>query len=356
MQTRWWPVLLLLVVLANPQSIDRAAAAESFIVGVNLYVEHQTGDDRVMQQQRITTMLDQRQAAGDNAIIIVFPIYQGSWSASRIERSAARTPADVELRWIIREARARNLTVMLKPLLDEASIVETGPVGAWRGTIEPEEPAEWFASYTELLTDIARLATEERAGWLLLGAELSSLEAPRYSDAWLALVESIGDGTEGTELNLGYSQNWDRVMNHPRWFDELDGLSVSTFFPLNGMHAEASVDDLMEAMEQYGPLLEQVRTTMRGKPVFIGEVGIISRSGMFDAPWSWDLDPSRTLDLDAQRRYFAAACTVYGAHADGLFWWAVFLHDIPEPTQDGGFAFLGKPAEVEANRCSDTWS
>jgi hypothetical protein len=319
-----------------------------FATGVSLYLNHEDARDH----RAITHLLDTRAAAGDSAICLIIPFIQLTWSASAVQASSELTPALEDVRFVIRAANQRGLAVMLKPLMDETTLHQTGPAGAWRGSIQPVDPAAWFASYTAFLRPLATLASQEHAAWLVIGTEFSSLEAPAYTPLWSDLITTLRTTPPGNTTLLTYSQNWDRVPDVPPWFNLLDAVSIDAYFPLHHVGASSSVQDLANAFTAYDGVLAALRRAVPGKPIYFTEVGIVSQAGYYGAPWTWGENVNGPVNLEAQRTFFAAACQYYGAQGDGLFWWVATVHPPARPETDNGFDFIGKPAEQVVNHCS----
>src|SRR5205085_12653878 len=115
---------------------------------------------------------------------------------------------------MVAQAKARGFTVMLRPLLDEASILPH-----WRGEIAPASPAAWFASYGDLVLSYARMAQREGADSVGIGSELNSMEP--NADAWRALIGQVRQVFSG---QLTYSVNWGTTFRTGFW-ELLDFLS-----------------------------------------------------------------------------------------------------------------------------------
>jgi len=64
-------------------------------------------------------------------------------------------------------------------------------------------------------------------------------------------------------------------------------------------------------------------------------------------------DHKTKVDLEDQRRFYFASCTVWRNQLCGMYWWAVSanLWQITNPENDAGFSPLGKPAEAEIKKC-----
>lgn len=329
-----------------------AAQEAPYLIGTNLYVKGIAKDRRMEQRARLEAIVSARAATGDTAIILVIPIFQSSWSSTDIGLPSTTTPSPEDVAWLVGVAHQHGLLVLIKPLLDEASIMATGPAGAWRGTIQPSDPAAWFANYTETLLTYQRIAGGVEGSWLVIGAELGSLEDKTSASRWEDLIATLRKTSTDYPVRLLYSQNWDRIGKTPAWFSAIDGLAISVFYPLKGLSDDASVDDLSARMEGYVPALQGMRDLLPGKLVIAGEVGIISSGVVYRRPWVWTAEDGAGMNLEVQRRYAAAACVTYAPAVDGLFWWTLYSDAPKDATNDRGYSFEGKPAEREIDACS----
>ncbi len=333
-------------VLARSLPTHRQSRTQpDFPIGVTLYVKGEDAGDRAA----VRRLLDARRDAGDNAICLVIPFTQDHATSSDPRPDDAITPTLADLRYLTRQATARGLAVMYKPLMDERHLMAEG---AWRGSIAPENPDLWFERYTALLAPWVELAGEENASWFVIGSEFSSLETEAYDRAWMELIDTTRDMLGNSGVGLTYGQNWDRVSAPPAWFETLDLLSIDAYYPLHGVDDGSPVTDLVAAFEEHSPLFVALRERFPGKPVYFTEVGISSQSGVYDAPWTWSDPDSSTLNLESQRTFLEASCDYYGRVGDGLFWWVADIHPLDDPLADTGFQFIGKPAEDAVNTCS----
>src|SRR3989442_3164223 len=88
--------------------------------------------------------LDAIAATGARVLPVVLTAYQPGPGASAIEIDPLRTPSAGAVRALAVAALARGLSPVFKPHVD---LVD----GAWRGGIEPRDPAAWVASYPGVL-------------------------------------------------------------------------------------------------------------------------------------------------------------------------------------------------------------
>jgi hypothetical protein len=145
---------------------------------------------------------------------------------------------------------------------------------------------------------------------------------------------------------LVYSSNWDHYRD-ARLFDLVDEDGVVAYFELRDDKTPAT-DAALEA--GWTRLQRELTTWRRARPehpfVFT-EVGYRSRAGSSAHPW--DETPGGTVDLDEQRRAFAAFRKVWSDNAslDGIYVWNWYGYGGATST---GYTPRGKPAEAEVKR------
>ena len=272
-----------------------------------------------------------------DSVSVVIPLFQNGPTASRLLVDE-RTPSDGELRDLIRICRRAGLRVLMRPLLDEETLLR---VGQWRGSIQPADRTGWFASYNELIRRYASLAEREHVDIFSVGSEFSSLEPDDVR--WR---EVIGTARRNFSGKLIYSRNWD---SHATlgFASLLDFLGIDAFYPLR-VPADAQIEDLIEAWRPWVDEIQRAQSTS-DQPVLITEIGIASRVGAYAEPWRGDL--SGETNLESQRRDYAAACRALAGYVSGMYWWTTTLHPLTHPESDPGFDPTGKPAEEEIRTC-----
>jgi len=304
-----------------------------FEAGVNLLVY---GNDPAFAT-KATAQLDHLAQLHVNSVAFVFPIYQASWTATTVYGDPNSTPTASNMRTFIRAAHQRHMRVLLRPLLDEASL---HAAGKWRGQIAPSSTSAWFASYTSLLIGYAQLAQAEHVEIIDIGTEFDSLQSS--TQQWVNLIASIRGVYHG---QLTYSANW--AIWYPSFGWALDFLSVDAFFPL-AVPVNGTQQQLAAAWGQWIARANGFAYSF-GKHVVFTELGTTSEVGSFQQPWLWSHGTG--VSMEAQRLYYAAACQALKGRIGGMYWWEYLLDPLPSPTTDPGFDPQGKPAELEISRC-----
>ncbi|MCC5909619.1 MAG: hypothetical protein JJT76_04180 [Clostridiaceae bacterium] len=299
-----------------------------FQAGINLLVY---GHLNISNAQKLFKHL---QKLGINSIAIAYPFFQSDWQADQVMINPAITPTMEEIKGLILSAHAEDLSVMLRPILDEKSIMSSGH---WRGTIEPKNPEMWFGSYRSLLLPYAELAQEMNVEIFNIGTELNSLQHNRYSDEWLRLIKEIREVYQG---ELIYSFNWDCFREIPsiEFVSMLDYVGIDAYFPLNAPDG-ASVEDLEEAWKKW---TKETNEILMNESIIITEVGMIPISGAYRKPYLWSI-PGGKLDWQAQANYYEATYSAWRSMTKGIYWWSVTVDESDPNVID--YSPLGTPTE-----------
>jgi hypothetical protein len=298
-----------------------------------VYYARQISDPTV----KVPPLLDQLSRDHVNGVSIVFPIYTDSVNANTVH-SGPDTPSDGALSYLIGQAHARGMAVMVRPLLDEANL----PSPEWRGTLRPTSVTAWFDSYQSLVMHYAQLGRSLHVESLNIGSELDSMEA--YPDSWRRLIGSVRGVFDG---RVTYAANWQGYSTS--FWSALDFVSFDAYFPLDA--ASPTPADLALAWK---PALQQIRQALApyGKPVVFTEVGVQSRANAYRRPWV--RNPNAPLDMAEQSAYYSGTCQATQGVIKGIYWWGVYLQPPADPLRDGDYTPLGKPAEDAMRSCFAT--
>lgn len=273
------------------------------------------------------------------------------------------TPTEEELSAFVVPAIAAGFSVMLRPLIDERVISQTGPSGAWRGTYQPADQDAFFSDLGVILDRTAAFARASGVSWIVIGSELNALEKSQYNYNWESIIQTMRGEIGNSSVGLTYAQNWDTGMylGFPSWLNLLDAVSIDAYFPANGTDNTSSAGDVAAALSQWTSNLRSLHAQAPGKPLFVTEAGVASQNSnpnVLIQPWSW---PSESLpvDLGVQALYAEGACQYFRGAADsdggqlvsGLFWWQTSVGHAKEPAGDRTFDFVGKPAAEQIAAC-----
>jgi hypothetical protein len=288
---------------------------------------------------------------GATHVALVVPLYQTNGRTSDLALHTRYSPTLGLLADTVRVARRERLEVTVFPIV---RLDDPGP-GEWRGNLAPHDVRAWFARYGELLGDLAAVAAQTGATRLAIGSELSSLDGEL--DAWRPLLERVRAIYPGRLL---YSANWDHFKD-VALFDLVDEDGLVGYFPLRSsasfpLRSSASfpLDDAAlvtawrgvqaEILEWHRARQQQARSIDKPHPLVLTEVGYRSRAGATAEPW--DESPGGTVDLEEQRRAFAAFRKVWSGtpQLDGVYVWNWYGYGGPTSTS---YTPRGKPAATE---------
>lgn len=233
-------------------------------------------------------------------------------------------------------AHRQGMQVMLKP--------QIWLRGSWPGEIRMEGEAEWgrfFQEYARWIGHYAFLAEVHGAASLCLGTELSAAALERPHD-WRVLADGIRQLFTG---RLGYCANWGEEVETLEFWDALDFIGVSFYYPLSRL-PRPSDRALREAAVRALDRLEELGRR-HGRPVILAEVGFASSPRPWQRPWEEERGAGARVDLEAQARgYRALIQALEGRETiQGIYWWKWPTTGPREPSNHAGFTPAGKPAE-----------
>jgi Glycoside Hydrolase Family 113 len=237
-------------------------------------------------------------------------------------------------------AHALGLKVMIKPHIWSSDFWRGDD---WHGTIEQDSAQaheRWRRSYLRFMLHYARLARDTDADALCIGTELVSQTLDHPGD-WRTLIQRVREVYPG---KVTYAAHWDREFNGITFWDRLDAIGISAYFPLD-VPDDATVSQLVDAWRPHKTLIEQVQRRY-GKPVVFLEVGYRPATGAYRQPW---VDSGGEADPMIQARAYEAT---FRAFADEPWWRGVFLWkaftQANQPDHHGpgpGYSFRNRPAQ-----------
>lgn len=341
------------------------AFGKDFCRGVNWWQEEDRGDGGRASFRALVEL-------GVNWISIHTwdPLQRGVHSP---EWAAPRRPLEIRnLPELVRNAHAAGLKVMVKPHLEmrgyepteeERRILRGSDEGArrrlferfrkeregqprvWHNDIEMKSEDDWrawFARYEEYLLSYVRQAAEAGADAFCVGRETDKAAIAREAD-WRRLIARVRQGWKGP---LTYSANFDGYERIPFW-DALDVIGISAYFPLAPDEAPPSVSDLAERWEEVmTPLRELSRRTNRR--VVFTEIGYPALATAARRPWEENDGPA---DVWMQARLYEAALRAISRQPflAGSFFWLWEGTSRP-PFRDSSFSIQDKPAAFVMGR------
>ena len=257
------------------------------------------------------------------------------------------TLKDADLAKAIKQAHERDMQVLIKPHIWCDAFWEGDD---WHGTIDQPNEAKhrrWFRSYRRFILHYAKLAERHDVEVLCIGTELVRM-TKRSPGRWRKLAKEVNQHFSG---RLTYAAHWQEEMDQIAFWDALDFVGVSAYFPLDAAKS-ATLAELRRAWKPHRKRLARLHERT-GKPIVFVEAGFRSVPGSFRMPWAHD-ERSQS-NQQAQRRAYQA---MFQALSDAPWWQGTFVWKVfTDPTKahrdrDGqGYTFLGKPAA----RVIDRW-
>ncbi len=233
-------------------------------------------------------------------------------------------------------AQDRGMEVMLKPHIWLR--------GSWAGEIRMSTEADWdrfFLEYTRWIGHYALLAEAHGVESLCLGTELSAAALERPED-WRRLAHRIRQLYSG---RLGYCANWGEEVESLAFWEAVDFIGVSFYYPLSSQ-TNPSEGELRRSADEALDLLEALGSR-HGRPVILAEAGFASSPTPWRRPWEEERGPDARVDWEAQARSYRVLTRALegreGIH--GVYWWKWPTTGPMEARRPAGFTPAGKPAE-----------
>jgi hypothetical protein len=259
----------------------------------------------------------------------VSPDAPARWSFAQPGTPFAEGVQGQRLRDVARRVHEAGGTVGIIPLLHWD--------GGGRQWLRPRDRDAWLDRYALLLRELATFATSVAASELVVGSELTFL-FPRAA-RWRTIIESVR-AEFGGHLTLSPT-----VLDFAtiRFWDALDSLGVSAYFPLAPLCGVRSVGALTAAWWAHRTHLEALAALWQ-KPLTFVELGYPSTNVAAVKPWDYRFDQRRA-DAELQEHCFRAFANVWG-NSNRLR--AFRIWGLDSSLDPGGKTHspLGKPAEA----------
>jgi hypothetical protein len=287
--------------------ISAAAKAAAAELGVQIFW-HGVNDAYAVKNNG-DRLLEYVVSLGANSVGFSFPTFtDGAWP-TRVYTTPDVTPTPESLADVVRNAKARGLRVMLRPIIDEANI--TGYASAWRGSIEPPNVSAWFASYRATLLPYLAAAEAAGADTFVVGTELDSLVD--QAAQWQALLTEAAGVFKG---RLSYADNWGEwATGRPGVAGAAPGLDA---YPPLSLSESATVAQIASAWMDWLQNRPDVLTS-----TVVQEIGIAATPGAYAHPARWAED-WQTVVPSVQTNWFAGACAaVKSLGMPGIYFWTL---------------------------------
>lgn len=257
------------------------------------------------------------------------PGSQPCWSFAEADEPFERTSQASRLRAVAGELASRGVSVGLIPLLQWE--------GGGRQYLRPRAPELWLERYGDFMEELSAFAAAIDASELVVGSELTFLFP--HARAWRRIVARVRAHFPGHLTLSPTALDYATI----RFWDALDSLGVSAYFPLAPFRALREPRALALAWWAHRAHLEAVARLWR-KPLTFVEVGYPSTEVAALRPWDYRFD-ERKLDLELQDRCWQAFRTVW-AGAPILRSFRIWGLSTSSGPNDKTHSPLGKPAEA----------
>lgn len=297
-----------------------------FIRGVTFGYLSKRGDWKKQETFESLHLLKERCAVSH--IVLPVVVEQDTIHSTIIDWKDDSVLSDEEVVDMVQYAKNLGLKVILKPMLNVSD-------GTWRAHINffdhdvPCEPkwSDWFEAYTEFIVHYAKLAEESGSDMFVIGCEM--VNSDRRENEWRKLIKEVRKYFKGL---LTY--NCDKYQeNNITWWDALDVISSSGYYPINTWEEQLSrIEKVIEEQQ---------------KPFFFCEAGCPSRTGSKFLPNDWTLEGKT--DWTEQEEWYKDMFEQTSKHpwidGFGLWDWKAHLYPMDKAAEDTDYALYGKPAE-----------
>jgi len=263
---------------------------------------------------------------GANSVGIDFWFFTDGPTPTRVYGVPGQTPSPDTIALVTNIARQHGLRVLVRPLLNEDNIKIYG--NNWRGSIQPPDVYNWFASYYTFLKPYLQVAQSTGANGFNIGTELDSL-APDESH-WSIFENTVGQIYKGQQL---YAVNYGRWQEDPP-YEPVPDAPVDAW-PELGVTDSATIPQLTAAWKTW--LQNQPSSVLR--KTVLQEVGLAAVAGAYKEP-ALAYPAGTPLDVTVQRNWLTAACAAAkDEHLAGLYFYTVNSTDQPsEPAVTAKYA------------------
>ncbi len=239
---------------------------------------------------------------------------------------------------VIHDAQTRGLRVVLNPHLWIG--VHWGE-GEWRGYVRmltEEDWDRWFEQYGIFITYFAEIAAECRVDLFCVGSELEGTTLS-HPERWRSLIRKVRGIYSGP---CTYSANWGGEFEAISFWDELEYIGISAYFPIGDGGKDARLAEAAKVRDRLAALHQQTK-----KPILFLEAGFQSRPGAGKEPSAWRWNVKEPSDVEEQRLCYEVYFQTFWPQPwfFGVYWWQWFADPVYDAAQTSGYPFRGKPAE-----------
>lgn len=332
-----WSILRAGLVAALASSVLQLAGAETspFMAGFD-YIAFGPGEyNSSLGDAAFATLADMHVSH----IQVLVTWYMPTLNSTTISPTAA-TPTWDDLTHVVNSARARNITVIVKPHVDILT-------GEWRGEIGSRYSTQqqwdaFFASYTAYMIAVAKWAASQngRVWGFNVGTEYVGTTTIEHTGAWRAVIAAVRGAFNGT---LWYGANWGAEPWNVQFWDDLDYIGVDAYYPVTSGSDYGNASDIAA----HWAVVNANLTTLAqkwGKSIVYAEIGYRSYAGAGINPGAWvgSPAPNAQAQLALWTGFFTNALPA--PWLAGLFPWDWSASPFDGFVCDAGYSPNGKPA------------
>lgn len=267
---------------------------------------------------------------GANWIGIIVTCYQEDIDSLEIDCAHPKTPTDDSVIYVIEQAKAKGLNVMLKPHINLSNPEDPN---SWRGNIGDKfnysfQWNQWFESYRTLIAHYAKLAQENGVELFCIGTEL--MGTTHKEQDWRNVIQTARlDYPNGL---LTYAAQFDGEPQQIEWWDDdLAYIGVDAYYSLSTTpptpsNQVPSVAALNEAWKAHVATLTEL-AQQHEKPIIFTEIGYQSVLGAHQQPWGYSGTNPVPSEEEQDNLYQSLLQTFYQQSPEwfaGLFLWQWF--------------------------------
>ena len=290
---------------------------------------------RVDWMDQYKQSIDEIAAVGADTVLMVVDSRQENGTSSRIYLDMRMTPTPDQLGSLILRAKSKKLRVILMPIV----LLDNPRGNEWRGTLKPENWADWWNSYRGMISHFAWIAQGYGVDVLVVGSELVSTEQAEHLGEWTKTIQLVRSLYKG---RLTYSANWDHYTAVKFW-DQLDLMGLNSYYKL-GEDRDVTVPQIQFRWSQIQQDLIPFSRRIN-KPLLFLEVGWCSLANAASEPWDYT-KTEEPVDLELQQKLYEGFFqSWYGnPYLGGFMIWEWTPGD--GGPRDKGYTPENKPAEA----------
>jgi hypothetical protein len=219
------------------------------------------------------------------------------------------THSDADIERFANAAHELGLRVSLSIQL----VCDFGLEHCWAGSIQPQDQAQWDASYTDYVITITKLAQTLGIERLTVANELKSMQ--RREDFMLALIDQVRQVYDG-EIMIGLGMwgggKFGGDMGHKAYGNvPVSVLQAVDYVGLNlyvsgASAADATVEEMVKSMIPQMDSAARYYQSLGVNHLTITEAGSSIMDGGAIVPWKVKFPVGTSLDLQEQADYYAA--------------------------------------------------